>query len=91
MAGRYLPTELQNENGDVIYPHTDAGVVWTQDGKSVEEKLKEKTKIVITGENIPIAQREKGAIYLFKDGAGTQIEEGKVAMASPAVGYKVIN
>lgn len=39
MAGRYLPTELQDSNGDVVYPHTEADIVWMQDGKSVQEFL----------------------------------------------------
>lgn len=39
MAGRYLATELQDENGDVIYPHTEADIVFTSDGTTVEENL----------------------------------------------------
>lgn len=39
MAGRYLATELQDDNGDVIYPHTEANIVFTSDGKTVEEQL----------------------------------------------------
>ncbi len=39
MAGRYLATELQDDNGDVIYPHTEADIVFTSDGTTVEENL----------------------------------------------------
>ncbi|MCM1192726.1 MAG: hypothetical protein NC389_09895, partial [Acetatifactor muris] len=39
MAERYLSTELQDENGNVIYPHTEADIVFTSDGKSVEEHM----------------------------------------------------
>lgn len=39
MAGRYLATELQDENGDVIYPHTEADIVFASDGTTVEENL----------------------------------------------------
>lgn len=39
MAGRYLATELQDDNGDVIYPHTEADIVFASDGTTVEENL----------------------------------------------------
>lgn len=39
MAGRYLATELQDENGDVIYPHTETDIVFGSDGTTVEENL----------------------------------------------------
>ncbi|MDE6993024.1 MAG: hypothetical protein K2P41_01150, partial [Lachnospiraceae bacterium] len=39
MSGRYLATELQDDNGDVIYPHTEADIVYTSDGTTVEENL----------------------------------------------------
>lgn len=90
MAGRYLPTELQNSEGDVIYPHTEADVVFTADGKSVEEVLKDKGKIVFSRENIPVAQREAGVLYIFTEGAGTPISTVSIAGVDPMLGYKVI-
>lgn len=91
MEGRYLPTELQDSEGNVIYPHTEADVVWMQDGKSVEESVKDKTQVVISESSIPVAQRKKGTLYFFKKGAGSVIKNSNIAMASPAVGYKLIN
>lgn len=90
MAGRYLPTELQNSDGDVIYPHTEADVVFTADGKNVEEVLKDKGKIVFSHENIPVGQREAGTMYIFVEGAGTMLSAASIAGADPLLGYKVI-
>lgn len=90
MAGRYLPTELQNSDGDVIYPHTEADVVFMSDGENVEEVLKRKGKIVFSRENIPVAQREAGALYIFTEGAGTRISAVNIASVDPLLGYKVI-
>lgn len=39
MAGRYLATELQDDNGDIIYPHTEADIVFASDGTTIEENL----------------------------------------------------
>lgn len=39
MAGRYLPTELSNKDGDIVYPHSDASIIWMEDGKSVQQAL----------------------------------------------------
>ncbi len=39
MAGRYLAVEMQNESGDVIYPHTEADIVFTSEGRTVEEHM----------------------------------------------------
>lgn len=89
MAGRYLPTELQNAEGDVIYPHTEADVVFTQDGKNVEEVLKSKMEMVVSNVNIPIEQRTQGTIYAFIEGENA-VPEAAVAMASPSVGYRMI-
>lgn len=89
MAGKYLPTELQDSNGDIVYPHTEADIVFMTDGSNVEEELRKKTSIVISDESIPVEQRKEGTMYLFKKGAGTQIQS-TVAMASPTVGYKLL-
>lgn len=45
---RYLPTELQDKDGNVIYPHTEAGVVWLSDGTHMENALNE----AVTDEDI---------------------------------------
>lgn len=90
MAGRYIPTELQNSEGDVIYPHTEADVVFMGDGKTVEEVVKGKSRIVFSRENIPVAQREENTLYIFSNGAGTQINAASIASANPLLGYKVI-
>lgn len=89
MAGRYLPTELQNSDGDVIYPHTIADIIWMQDGRSVEEVLKDKMELIVSGNNIPVEQRTPGVMYAFIEGEAAAAEMG-VAKASPAVGYKMI-
>lgn len=39
MAGRYLPTELQDASGDVIYPHSEADIIFMSDGSNVEEAI----------------------------------------------------
>ncbi len=89
MAGKYLPTELQDADGNVVYPHTDASVVWTQDNRSVEEVLKSKMGLVISTGTIPVGQREQGTMYAFiEDEAAVAAQS--VAMASPAVGYRQI-
>lgn len=89
MSNTYLPTELQDAEGNVVYPHTSAAVVWTQDNENVEEVLKRKTEMVISNGPIPVEQRQLGTIYAFiEDEAGTT--EQSVAMASPAVGYRTI-
>ena len=89
MAGRYLPTEMQNDEGDVIYPHSEADIIWTQTGKSVEEVLSEKAEIIVSAEQIPVDQRKTGAMYFIVEGA-SPTAEAAVAMAGPAVGYKVL-
>lgn len=89
MAGRYLPTELQDANGNVIYPHTTASVVWTQDNESMEEALKRKMEMVVSNVAIPIEQRTQGIIYAFIEGENA-VPEAAVAMASPSVGYRMI-
>ncbi len=76
MAGRYLPTELQNDDGDVIYPHSSAEVIWMQDGRSVEATIGEKSSVIMTTGEIPVEQRKENNIYLFKKEDGTtQIED----------------
>ncbi len=76
MAGRYLPTELQNDDGDVIYPHSSAEVIWMQDGRSVEALIGEKSSVIMTTGEIPVEQRQENNIYLFKKEDGTtQIED----------------
>ncbi len=89
MAGRYLPTELQNADGDVIYPHTEADIVFTQDGRNVEEVLKQKIEMVASNVTIPVEQRTPGVMYVFIEGE-TSVPEAAVAMASPSVGYRII-
>jgi len=89
MAGRFLPTELQNDEGDVVYPHTEADIVWTQDGRSVEEVLKTKTQIVVSSSAIPVEQREPGTMYMFIEGESA-VPEAAAVKASPSVGYKMI-
>ena len=83
MAERYLPTELQDENGNVIYPHSQADIIWTQDGRSVEEVLKKKMELVVSNVAIP------GAMYMFIEGENPA-SSAAVAMASPSVGYRVL-
>lgn len=39
MANNYRKEEFQDENGDVIYPHTDARVVFLPDGMTVYDFL----------------------------------------------------
>lgn len=90
MAGRYLPTELQSPDGDVIYPHTQADIVWMPDGRNLLETLKEKSGIVISSIAIPVDQRTPGTMYAFIEGE-TAVPEAAVAKASPAVGYKMIH
>lgn len=90
MAGLVLPTELQDENGNIIYPHTEADVVFTTEGETVEEALEKKTQVVITSENIPVEQREKGAMYLIKKSGGTQVPTAQNIVASPYVGYSIL-
>lgn len=89
MAGRYLPTELQNADGDVIYPHTEADIVYMQDGRNVEEVLKSKMEMVVSNVAIPIEQRTQGIMYAFIEGENA-VPEAAVAMASPSVGYRMI-
>lgn len=89
MAERYLPTELQDENGNVIYPHSQADIIWTQDGRSVEEVLKKKMELVVSNVAIPVEQRTPGAMYMFIEGENPA-SSAAVAMASPAVGYRML-
>lgn len=89
MAGKYLPTELQDADGNVVYPHTDASVVWTQDNRNVEDVLKTKMGLVISSGAIPVGQREQGTMYAFIEGEAAANPQS-VAMASPAVGYRTI-
>lgn len=89
MAGRYLPTELQNADGDVVYPHTEADIVFMQDGRNVEEVLKSKMEMVVSNVAIPVEQRKAGIVYVFIDGE-TAVSEAAAAMASPSVGYRMI-
>lgn len=89
MAGRYLPTELQNSDGDVIYPHTEADIVFTNDGENVEDVLNRKMEMVVSNVSIPVEQRKQGVMYAFIDGE-TVVPEAAVAMASPSVGYRMI-
>ncbi len=89
MADRYLDVEFQNDEGNVVYPHSRAETTWTQEGPSVEEILKKKAEIVISSVAIPTDQRKEGAIYMFVEGE-TATPEAAVAKASPSVGYKMI-
>lgn len=89
MAGRYLPTELQNADGDVIYPHTEADVVFTQDGRNVEEVLHSKMEMVVSNVAIPVEQRKSGIMYVFIDGEAT-VAKSVAAKASPSVGYQML-
>lgn len=91
MAARYLPVELQDADGNIVHPHTDADIVWMQDGKTAEQAISEKTQVIISSAGIPVAQRKEGAIYMFIEGAGSVTGDTGVAMASPAVGYKIVN
>lgn len=89
MAAQYLPTELQDADGNVVYPHTSASVVWTQDNRNMEEVLKRKIGLVISDGTIPVGQREAGVMYAFIESEASAAEQS-VAMASPAVGYRQI-
>lgn len=89
MAVQYLPTELQDADGNVVYPHTSASVVWTQDNRNIEDVLKKKMELVISDGTIPVGQREVGIMYAFIEGEAAAVEQA-VAMASPAVGYRRI-
>ncbi|WP_195938757.1 hypothetical protein [Romboutsia sp. 1001713B170131_170501_G6] len=44
--------EIQDHEGNVYHPHTDAKVVFTSDGKSVEEELKSLKQSANNGKNI---------------------------------------
>lgn len=87
---QYLPTELQDENGNVIYPHTEADVVFTGSGETVEEVLENKAAIVITEENMPVSERKKGNLYLIKKSGGAQVPTAQTIVASPYVGYTTL-
>ena len=39
--------ELQDSNGDIVYPHTEASVVFCSDGKTVQEKLSSQSSEVL--------------------------------------------
>lgn len=51
MAARYLPTELSDDSGNIVYPHSEADIIWMQDGRDVEEVLKRLDELLngITG------------------------------------------
>lgn len=51
MAARYLPTELSDNSGNIVYPHSEADIIWMQDGRDVEEVLKRLDELLngITG------------------------------------------
>ena len=90
MAGTtYLPIEMQDDAGNILYPQTDASITWTSSGESVEQVLKKKTEVVISNGSIPVDQRKAGTMYLIIEGTGQQ-SQAAVAKASPAVGYKVL-
>lgn len=89
MAAQYLPTELQDSKGNVVYPHTASSLVWTQDNENVEDVLKRKMEMVVSQVAIPVEQRTPGVMYAFIEGENA-VPEAAVAMASPAVGYKMI-
>lgn len=89
MAAQYLPTELQDADGNVVYPHTSANIVWMQDNRNIEEVLKSKMGLVISDGTIPVEQREEGVMYAFIEGEAAAAEQS-IAMASPAVGYRRI-
>lgn len=85
----YLPTEMQDADGNVVYPHTSANIVWTQENENVEEVLKRKMELVVSSGPIPVEQREAGKMYAFIE-SETAAMERSAAMASPAVGYRTI-
>lgn len=89
MANRYLDVELQNDDGDVVYPHSNAATTWMQDGRSAEEVINEKMEMVFSNVAIPVEQRKKGVMYAFIEGESV-VPESAVAMASPSVGYKMV-
>lgn len=89
MANRYLDVEMQNDDGDVIYPHSNAATTWMQDGRNVEEVLKKKMELVVSNVAIPVEQRTPGAMYMFIEGENPA-SSAAVAMASPAVGYRML-
>ena len=90
MAGTtYLPIEMQDDESNILYPHTAASLTWTSSGENVEQALNKKTEVVISNGSIPVDQRKAGTMYLIIEGTGQQ-SQAAVAKASPAVGYKVL-
>lgn len=89
MAEQYFPTELQDDQGNVIYPHTEADVVFTQKGTTVEEELEKKKGIVVAREDIPVEQREGGTMY-FMVGKSAEVSGNSNVKVSPTMGLKVI-
>lgn len=89
MAERYLPTELQDNNGNVIYPHSQADIIWMQDGRSVEEVMQKKLELMVSNVAIPVEQRTQGVMYAFIEGE-SPAPSATVAMASPSVGYRLL-
>lgn len=61
--------EVQDENGDIYYPHTAAGIVFLTGGKNAEEaitEIKEQmdkyTNISVVGESLHLPGSDKIAV-----------------------------